>query len=322
MRRSIIALTALSSSLAFWACEDGPNQTFTPLPAGGGDLINTGNPDASAVDPSIEPLDANFPTKSRQEICDATLKHNRWGKMVQDPITPPRIYAGLDMAHSDQWEGLTIEEAEAAPTDLVNFEPGPGGGNCQSISNGFVAGDSGTDGSNFWGDNQEVVFNYDIGTHIVDQMQINLGYIGKWQFKDRTGTHGYIMQLQSTWQKCDGNYANCAAFIIPWTVKAGREKALTELYNAAMWTDGAAAGVPQSTYVDSQDCATDHGCLVIVDDGTGVNYFGVRPLAIYINGHAGQPDPIPSQPFSFYNFYIKNEPYGNLPNLLRKIEDK
>src|SRR5580700_838818 len=47
MRRSIYALSLALSTFALVACEDGPDQTFTPSPAGAANYLNNGNTDAS-----------------------------------------------------------------------------------------------------------------------------------------------------------------------------------------------------------------------------------------------------------------------------------
>jgi hypothetical protein len=303
MRRSVFTVT-LFASAALFGCEDGPNQTFAPAPANAGAILNNGNPDAS-FDPGAQNFDASYPGKSLQEICGADEKRTQWAKMLDQPIIPPRKYAGLDMGKSDQWEGLKVEEAEQAPPL----------GNCQSISNGSGGCGSGIGscGYNFWGDNAEVQFNWNLSTHIVDQMQLGLGYTGKMTFKDRSGANTYVMAIGDVFRK------NGQPFLVDFTGKNddGRDATLTELFNAAMFTFGPGAGIPWPVENDSLNCNTDRQCLVFNDGGDGNTYFGIRPLAIYWQTTPNVPQPVNSTPKSLYNFFVKSEPYGKLPPTLK-----
>ncbi len=306
MRRSLFI--SLIASTAMLGCEDGPNQTFSPAPAGAGDFLNNGKADAS-VDPGTQNFDASYPGRSLQEICSADEKRARWAKMVDEKIEPPRIYAGLDMAKSDLWEGLKVEDAEQAPPK----------GNCQADNqgSGSCGSGSGVCGFQTWGDNGEVSFSYNLSTHIVDQMQLNLGYTGHITFKDRSGTHTYSAAIGDVWRK-DGQ-----PFLIPWADTtpgpsgvSSRNQVATELYNAMMFTFGPKAGIPWPTTADSADCKADRGCLLSSDGGDGNTYFGVRPLAIYFQTPTGTPQPVISTPRSVYNFFVKTEPYSNLAQTL------
>jgi hypothetical protein len=306
------------SSFVLCSCEDGPAQTFTPLAPGGQDLINNGGPDASWADPVKGSYDSGFQGHSAQEICGAELKRARWAKMLTDPIEPPRHYAGLDLANDDGWGGLTIEDAERAP-DPISLE----GGNCQPNVLGYVAGDTGKDVSAYWGDNQEVVFDYHVDTHIVDQMYLNIGYLGAMTCKSRPDPnknggrpYTYVAKVGEQWTKDAGDGSGPQKFPIDWqSGKAVYQPEITELYNACMLTFGSGAGI--TTFQDSKGCADDGACLVAADDGAGNNIFGFRPLAIYFVAHIGQPQPLLSTEYSFYNFFIKNEPYGNAYQTLK-----
>ncbi len=81
------------------------------------------------------------------------------------------------MAKDDLWDGLTIDEAEQPPATAHLDD----GGLCQSNAFGFQgtcpSGFGGCNG-NAWGNNQEVSFSWNVASHLVDQMQLNLGYTG------------------------------------------------------------------------------------------------------------------------------------------------
>ena len=179
MRRSVFTVT-LFASAAFLGCEDGPNQTFSPAPANAGAILNNGSPDAS-FDPGAQNFDASYPGKSLTEICSTDEKRAAWAKMLDQPIIPPRKYAGIDMGKSDLWEGLKIEEAEQAPPK----------GNCQSTSAGSGGCPSGLGacGQSFWGDNQEVSMSWNLSTHIFDQMVITSGHMTC--YADTPGASGF-----------------------------------------------------------------------------------------------------------------------------------
>jgi len=292
-------LTSLSSLLV--ACEDGPTQTFNPLPGGGSGLINNGK-SAPSTDPAVHAaLDSRFPGRSLQEICPADEKKQRWSEMLRQPIIPPRKYAGIDMAKSDNWEGLTVEEAEHI--------------NCQAPPEATGQCDDGNNHGSYWGDNEEVIFCYNIGTHLAYQMVMNRGYTGTMKFHSREngkyGTHQYEMGIDKILR--DNNDVT-----LDWTNKDKIEAAITELFDGAMATFAAASAIPDATLDDQTNCVSSGACLKTINPDGITGIFGFRPLAIYFQTKAiGTTQPTPSHPFLIYNFYVKNEPYSNLPVTLK-----
>ena len=305
MRRLTMAVGAAVSSLALMGCEDGPNQTYSPSPAGAGDLLNNGNTGPS-FDPVRADFDASYPGRSRQEICSAEEKQKIWAKMLNAPIEPPRRYGQLDMAGSDNWEGLTIESAEKV--------------NCQAVSDG--------NGASHWGDNSEVDFFYNIGTHIVTQMELQLGYGGKMTFKGRQPGPGATcynfkdknnVALDPSCPNKGDEYKigvggvilkNNLPFYIHWDDDKQADADITEVYDAAIAT------FSKATKADA-NCNTSGACLVLADAGDGTGIFGFRPLAVYFIVRQFVPQPLPSTPFTIYNFFVKNEPYSNAPMTIK-----
>lgn len=293
-------------------CDDGPNQPYTPAPEGSGGKWNNGDTPGATLGGG-QGFDTSYPTAGKTTLCSTDLKRQRWGWMLQQPIIPPRFYAGIDMAKSDLWEGLTIENAESKPDgnawpDIDPNKPATAGGLCQSVPQGFIGGcpsGIGTCNSNYWGNNAEVNFEWNLGTHVVDQMVLSLGYLGSMTFKSRDGKHTYEMKIGEVPKK-DGN-----TFLIDWNGKPTAQ--ITELFNAAMFTFGPPAGIPWDT--DSADCGADGNCLIL--NSGGVTIFGFRPLVIYMGGVSGVPQPALSTPTYFYNFFSKFEPYGNLPQVVK-----
>jgi hypothetical protein len=342
--RAALAALATVASIATLGCEDGPIQLYQPSPAGAGSVWNSGNP-APAANDAGQSFEAGYPTANKTVLCSTDFKRQRWAWMLKQPITPPRLYAGLDMAFNDQWLGLTIDEAEAPPTSGDPTDPK--GGLCQSVPLGFQgtcpSGFGGCNG-NYWGNNLEVVFNWNVATHIVDQMDLSLGYTGTIKTKaypDHTGeSHYYEIAVGDVFRR-DG-----APFEIPWTAAASvYDQVMTDIFNAEMATFAPNAGIPFDTSMCTKDsdctaannkcqcdhtggtngacatgksgqcgnanCGSDGNCL-IADDGSNT-YFGVRPLVVYVVGQAGLPQPALSTPTLIYNFNSKWLPFSYLP---------
>ena len=118
MRRCVyLAIPILS--LGLFACEDGPNQTYSPATGtlfnSGGALAQTGDAGAPIfLDGGYE----SYAGSSKQEVCGGGELQQQWAKMVQMPIAPPRFYAGLDVAGGDKYPGLTIGQAINGPIPL------------------------------------------------------------------------------------------------------------------------------------------------------------------------------------------------------------
>jgi len=329
MRRSVTTVLFASVAIAAMGflvgCEDGPNQTYSPAT---GTLFNNGETDAS-VNPGQYPYDAGYAGTNSLQVCTQDLERARWAKMLTEDIKPPRYYAGVDMAGGDSWAGITVEEATQKP-DPTTLE----GGNCQGTSTGISPCPSGNGecGQIYWGNNQEVIFTYNLATHVVDQMELNLGYTGTMSFSEPANRsldgmkHDYVLQVglpplkdQKTYEIPWDN-TNCVA---PpkgqYPANPCYDQVLTELYNAAMNTFAAAAGTPFPQ--DSPSCGPngDHNCLEYANDGAGDTIFGFRPLVVYFLGsqHSGLPQPVVSTFTTVYNFYSKLEPYSKAPELIK-----
>jgi hypothetical protein len=354
--RRLCAKLALFVAVVLVGCEDGPKQLFTPSPAGAGQQWNDGNTGPvtaanavqspacapSATDPSgMNGACAKYPTVGKTTICSADIKRARWAWMLNQPIIPPRFYAGLDMAKDDLWHGLGIEDAEQAPSG----DPGAtGGGLCQSVPLGFQgqcpSGISYCNG-NYWGNAQEVSFSWNLATHKLDQFNINLGYLGTFTVKSKDGKHTFVLKLGDVPKKDD------QPFLLDWT--GNPRRSITEFYNAAIATYGPAAGLaPIDTLKDAMghevactadfnshapmnscngshpfcisgtcvpNCGSDGSCLVT--SGGGQWFMGFRQLVFYVVGNTGVPQPALSTPVLFYNFASRFEPFGNLPQVLK-----
>jgi hypothetical protein len=290
------AVVAGASFLA--GCEDGPNQPYTPAT---GTLFNNGSPDASA-DPGSTPLDGGYAGRTVLNICTDDLKRQRWAKMINEPIVPPIKFAGLDLRGDDTWRGLTVEEATLAP-DPTTLE----GGNCQGVATG-IGGcgeqQSYSCGNIYWGDAQEVTFSYLQSLHIIDQLQLNLGYLGQMTAKSRDGAHTYTLQLGLPLMK-DGQ-----PFLIDWSSVGAADPGITEFYNAMMNTFAADVGIPFPA--DEDSCTSTGHCLNTGPNG-GDGIFGIRPMGFYVQFHSLIAQPGQSTPYNIYVDYIKTTPASTLP---------
>ena len=131
MRRSLLFFAVV----ALAACEDGPTQTFNPAADGAGGRWNDGR-GAGSSDPATQGFNSDIGGGTKQEICPGPTKKAKWAAMLSAPIVPPRKGANIDMAGSDKWEGLTLDQAEQINCQSTNYD----------------------DGDNYWGDNGEVTF--------------------------------------------------------------------------------------------------------------------------------------------------------------------
>src|SRR5437868_1538376 len=107
-----VAIRTLSVAAALWlcACEDGPKQIYTAAPSGAGTHWNDGQT-APVVDPASAGFGSQTGGTNKQEICTGEQKAARWAEMVRQPIVPPRVAAGIDLAGGNDWHGITVEEA-------------------------------------------------------------------------------------------------------------------------------------------------------------------------------------------------------------------
>jgi hypothetical protein len=350
MRSLLVVLPAVLSALAA-GCEDGPAQSYEAPPPGAGSIWDGEDAGFAAPDGS-QPFDAGYPTASKTVLCSTDFKRERWAWMLTRPIEPPRVYAGLDEAKDNQWDGLTIEDAERPPND----PSAPTGGLCQSNPLGPVGtcpSGIGTCNQNTWGNAQEVVFYWNVATHIVDQMTLQLGYTGAMNtapYPDHDGeVHAYTLSVGDVVRR-DG-----APFELDWN-GATISAQITDIFNATMATFAPSAGIPFDTSSctgDAQcdapgttstcqcqhavdpvtrkrtadcapgaagkcgaaDCSKDGNCLVQNDGSTTV--FGIRPMVVYFQGPSGVPQPALSTIQLVYNFYSKWEPFSNLPQVVK-----
>jgi hypothetical protein len=309
MRKNLHWAVAAIALMGAAGCEDGPDQVYNPSPAGAGDRWNNGRT-PGAVDKAQNGFTDNFGGTSKLEICSGSEKQQRWAKMVNEPIKPPRFLAGIDVAGGDLWPGLLFEDAEKTL--------------CQSDA-------LGTDGEGSlyaaWGDAGEVQVGYNLSNHKINFIYLGPGYKGAIDFKsapceaawtdaernakcpfakDDTGAwlppgqqHSYHSELGKFIQK------NGANFKLEWD-KPGPilDKEGTELFDALMYTF--APELPR----DNVNCRSSGQCRLL-PSGDDTAVFGARNIGFYFHlPSVSKSDATRSSPDYFYLFPVKTLPFS------------
>lgn len=272
-------------------CEDGPTQTYKPAPDGAGNAWNDGNSSPS-TDPSQQGFTGTLGGTNAIELCDAPTKKKVWSKAFSSPITPPvgggnlvlsgqagqLDYKGNMLPNTaDTWVGLTVEQAEKV--------------NCQSAPGGDWFGDGNF--FNYWGDNQELVFEYLISTRKIVYLGFDPGYTGAIDFKSRDGMHTYKMLVNSQIQK-DGS-----PYTITWDNNASTGKGVwaNELTDALMYTF--APALPAEP--PPNGCIVNGHCVIGTFGDQGYTYIPALGFAFRVaNINAAQPTPSVTYYFDQY----------------------
>jgi hypothetical protein len=245
MKRYLVAVVAGAFALA--GCEDGPNQTFNPSPAGAGNIWNNGNTVGNAGYASQGFTGGGATGTNRNEICDAQKKHGVWADMVKKPIHPPSVGGGLDIAggpagdgvpdpnndlSKEAWTGLTLDQAEKI--------------NCQSTFQYDVYGD-GQVYNAYWGDNAEVSVNYLVSTRQILTVVMDQGYVGTMEVDTSDKSHHFSIPVGSQISK------DKAPLALDWTDPNKFHEAVNEMYGAVAAT--------YSSFQPETDCFATGHCI-------------------------------------------------------------
>jgi hypothetical protein len=291
MRKIWICLAA-GSALAFSGCEDGPDQLYGQAPPGAGDRWNDGEQPPTWDDGAKNGFGDDFNGTSKQELCSGPQKQKAWAQMVNEPLVPPRMLGGLDVAGGDLWPGLDFRDAEKKL--------------CQSDA-------LGADGMGSiyaaWGDAQEVMVGYNLTNLKINFVQINQGYKGTIDFKSRPGSrfgsHTYKMGVGRQIERDN------KPFEMHWSERPKLDEEGTELFDAMMYTF--APELPS----DDVNCRQSGACRLL-SDGVGGGGFGARNIGFYLHiPSITKPQPIPSTPDYFYLFPVKVLPFSNAEMFLK-----
>jgi hypothetical protein len=300
MAKSWLLTVAGLVCVATTGCEDNPDGFYKK--AGPHQDLANGGYEAPVNDPYVRNgFKDNFNATSKQELCSGPVKQKRWAAMVNEPIRPPRMIAGLDLAGSDAWTGLDFRNAEQV--------------NCQSKAV------SGSDSSltAAWGDANEVQVDYKLSNNTVESYVLNQGFRGTLDFASRPsdidnatkpnpfGQHKYsigvgrpVLRDGQTWEL---NWKKACDPARP-DIMDCWEKQATEMFDALMYTYAPDLKSTQTSCIKAQTC-------LAKTYSTGEAVFGVRPLGVYMYVPTVLvPQPQPSTPGYMYGFYVKLMPFS------------
>jgi len=317
----VISLSGLSSAFALTGCEDGPSQTFAPAPVNAGNLWNNGDPNP-VVTSGPAGFDAGFGALTALQHCTADQQRLVWANMMQQPIIPPFRFAGLNMAYDTHFSGITRQEAEAI--------------NCT----GNVLDQNDIS----WGNNGEVVFNFNSSNYRVNTIMLNLGYQGKMTFHQQVGAKGtngkcaVVSRFENS-PTPDPDPTNCTGHsyefqlgqpilkdgqvvLIDWN-NHGSDSVINEIFNGLMATFGKEANAynPSGDY-DSASCIADGACgdyydlnaAVYTGGQCAVGFMPLGQLLMVTDCSTGV-QPTVSIPTFLENQYLLSEPYTNMASV-------
>jgi hypothetical protein len=336
----MLYLLPAAVSLAAMSCggSSSTSDGFQPAPPDAGNVWNGQNP------PAAVGVGGPASGGGQSALCSDDLKNQRQAWMLSQPITPPRLFAGIDLAKDDQWDGLRIEDAEAVPASAS----AAGGGLCQSSrlgSEGPCSTGNGDCNASAFGPHREVTLSWNSVTHAIEQVTLAPGYTGTMQtvmYPDHNGEmHAYSLGVGDVVRR-DGQ-----PFEIQWNDSAQRAAQLNDIFNAAMASfaqsggvafdassctsdstcttpgsicecqhaSGGACAAGASGQCGTKSCVSDGTCQVSNDGSTTV--FGIRALQIEFRGPAGVPQPALSTPQTVIAKATRWEPFSNLPTVLK-----
>jgi hypothetical protein len=300
------ALISVAGLALLTGCEDGPGQTFSPAPANAGNLWNNGNPEASVTDAPAS-FDAAFGSVSALQHCTADEQRLVWANMLEQPIIPPLRFAGLNLAYDEQFDGISLKEAEAI--NCTGNSLGPGG-----VS---------------WGDNGEVEFFYTTSNYTVNAIVLSLGYEGKMTFTQAPNSRfdiggkspTYVVQLGQPIYKTNPTTGVTSILEIDWQ-DIGANTVLNEIFNGMMFTFGQDLGAPANQDFDTNDCTQDGNCLQgppsQAQANGGICYMGFLPMEGFLleTDCSVTTQPTISIPIGIQQQYYLSEPSSYLGSIL------
>jgi hypothetical protein len=239
---------------------------------------------------------------ARGTVCSDDDRATAANRMINEPIKPPRMFAGIDLAGGDTWTGLTVEASTAVlcqATDVGKDDTGT------TVEWGSAIGAEGA-----------FMATYDNQTHMITSWQANQGYKGSIDFKSRPGTAGKPNPFgDHTYSIGVGRMVlrDGEAWQLAWTGPEWDRQA-TEMYDAMMYTFAPEMQGEQVSCIAAQTCLA----KALATDGI----FGVRPLGVYLHvadAHAKQP--ASSTTDYLYGFFVKLMPFSR-PDTFLKLDDE
>jgi hypothetical protein len=339
-----LALTGVTAAFAV-GCEDGPNQTYNPAPAGAGDLWNNGGNAATTNDPGAQGYDAGGGGGTNSvNICTAAEVVAANTQSFNSPIKPPFSIGGMDISVNNTFAPFTIEMAQKG-VDTTDFKSAR---LCQGASNGTCNDGTGNP-AYAWGPSGQLGTCYDIATHQLTFFQVFPGYEGTLTATlpktyngvdvpaavDQAGVH---TDLTYVWRVGKAITENGKPVPLGFSHKySGIDRFVgNKMYLALMYTfqkglialTDTTVTPPLNELTDpNYSCSTwptDHkncGAFKATKARTSVNSddsggnFGVRPVGIYFDAaQSNSADPnTAGAPSDIYMYAVKFVPYSLAP---------
>jgi len=155
MRRAY--LVALAACLLA-ACEEGPEQIYTPNPPDTDFNRFNGWKPQGFVNEGTQPFTSvsSGQKSGSVTLCQADELKVRWTKMVKEPVLPTVGAGGLNLKGKPEWSGLTVDQAQ------------------QQLCQAYVYDTEIV----YWGDNAELLAFFDSKTRLIDRLVTFTGYEG------------------------------------------------------------------------------------------------------------------------------------------------
>jgi len=327
MRRSLVLLATVVPALVFaTACEDGPNQTFSPAPPNAGSIWNNGDTPAAVDDGGGASFDATYGGSSKTEICSGSELQSQWARMVAQPIVPPYHMAGIDISGID-YAVLTVEQASEGINGALM--PVMGATNpptrlCQgaNLGAGGNGGDIGGSLVTAWGNNNEFTMEWAVPTHKDYFNQINPGYVGSmnWTYTEPPAPNGDGKMHAFHWQLGKPITKDGAVFTLDWngysTPGPAFDAEADELYRGltSYFAPDLYDNLPAGVF-----CVSSGRCPSFPTGNDGIHpILGFRTISMYWDMDPPvQPQPSGSTPNDAYFFDIKYAPYSPAVSFLK-----
>ncbi|MGH7295290.1 MAG: hypothetical protein ACRELB_10165, partial [Polyangiaceae bacterium] len=278
--------------LLIGGCEDGPNQTYSPAPAGAAGNWNGSNGSGGLGDggsntpTGTQDYDASFGGTNANDLCTADQEKATWSRLFQEPIALPGLAAGIDAAGGynadcasgwtdpswkydptkESWTNCTVEQAEKIL--------------CQGTADSIYYGITTTLG---WGESFEFSVLYNSNNRIITDELFEYGYPGAIVATTADGKTTYTISLNNVEMTKSVSGGAPQNVVLDWTNPGTLDPIVNSLYDALRTT--------YAPYIPPDpNCATDGTCI-IGNNGNQGGYFWFTTigLAIFVNSTIGSP---------------------------------
>jgi hypothetical protein len=260
-------VAAIAPLFTLTACEDGPNQPFNPAPPGAAGVWNgpgsSGLPEGGTYSGGgAQAYDASFGGQNANITCTADQAKSIWSKYFQQPILPPGIAGGLDIAGGyggdgnanydpaspykydetkETWVGATLEDAQKIL--------------CTANADVIYYGITTTAG---WGNgcpNCELSALYNGNSRKITDLLFQYGYVGAMNATSADGKTKYALSLNNLPMTAT-TASGTTQIILNWGDTTGAfQQLVNQIYDAYRFTYA-------PTFPPDQDCVAAGHCII------------------------------------------------------------